>query len=219
MKTSSLPVIAASVLLVAAPLVAQTKPAPKPSSAPLIDATHPIMQVEEASLKGDTNVFGDPSKPGTYVLRRKLNANQTVRPHYDDQDRWITVLKGTLWVGKGDVYAPDKLLPVREGGMLYMPANTHYFELAGENEAVLQITGAGPVKGVHTEVDAKGQPVPENGPYPVLSAGRRRPMPVDPDLIDPDQQDQMERASYAKKQAEAKAKASGAGQAPAAEKK
>jgi quercetin dioxygenase-like cupin family protein len=206
--------LAAGLFFVAAPALAQTKPAPKSFTAPTLDAAHQIMQAEEMSPKGDTNVFGDPSKPGPYIVRRKLAANQTVRPHYDDQDRWITVLKGTLWVAKGDVYSPDKFLPVREGGVLYMPANTHYFGLAGQNEAVLQITGTGPVKSMHTEVDAKGKPVPENGPYPVISAGRQRRMPVDPDLIDPDQQDQMERAAYAKKQAEAKAKASGATPVP-----
>jgi hypothetical protein len=113
------------------------------------------------------------------------------------------VLKGTLWLGKGDVFKPETLLPIREGGVVYLPANTHYFEMAGETDVVLQITGNGPVKSVHTEVDAKGQPVPENGPYPVLTAGRRRNMPVDPDLLDPDQVEQMERAAAARKAAEA----------------
>src|SRR5262245_32146351 len=113
-----------SVLIAAATVVcasvsiasAQTRPPARPSSAPLVDSSHPIMQVEEVALKGDTNVFGDPSKPGPYTLRKRMTANQTARPHFDDQDRWITVLKGTLWIGKGDVYSPDKLIPVREGG-------------------------------------------------------------------------------------------------------
>jgi len=210
---------------VAMPAFGQIQQTPRPSSTPLIDSTHPFMQAEEVALKGDTNVFGDPSKPGTYVLRRNLTGSQTARPHYDDQDRWVTVLKGTLWIGKGDIFSPDKLLPVREGGIAYLPANTHHFEMAGDAEVILQITGNGPVKSVHTEVDAKGQPVPENGPYPVLASGRRRKMPVDPDLIDPDQLDQMERAAAARKAAEAaKAKAAAtpgtaAPAAPAAEPK
>jgi hypothetical protein len=40
----------------------------------------------------------------------------------------------------------------------------------------------------------------------VIAAGSRRPTQADPDLIDPDQQDALEREAYAKKQAEAKAK-------------
>jgi len=202
---------------IAAPLFAQTRPAARSASTALIDASHPFMQAEEIALKGDTIIFGDPSKAGPYVLRRRLTANQTARPHYEDQDRWVTVLKGTLWIGKGDVFSPDKLLPIREGGVAYLPANTHYFQVAGDNEVIVQITGTGPVKSVHTEVDAKGQPVPENGPYPVLTAGRRRNMPVDPDLIDPDQLDQMERAAAARKEAEAaKAKAAAKPATPAA---
>ena len=200
--------------VLAGPSFAQTRPAPRPSSAALIDAAHPFMQAEEVALKGDTVVFGDPLKIGPYMLRSKLNANQTIRPHYEDQDRWITVLKGTLWIGKGDVFSPSKLLPIREGGVAYLPANTHYFEMGGDEDVVVQVTGSGPVKSVHTELDAKGQPVPPGGPYPVLSTPRRRG-PIDPDLIDPDQQDQMERAAAA-----AKAKAAASKPAtPAAEPK
>src|SRR2546425_8830838 len=41
--------------------------APKASNAaPLIDTARPIMQIEEVALKGTTNVFGDPSKAGSY---------------------------------------------------------------------------------------------------------------------------------------------------------
>src|SRR4051794_36215818 len=81
----------------------QTRPAPKaPAHGPLIDSARPIMQAEEVTLKGVTPIFGDPSKAGTYIIRTRLAANQEGRPHYDDQDRFITVLKGTLWIGKGD---------------------------------------------------------------------------------------------------------------------
>jgi hypothetical protein len=191
------------------PRPAPARPAPPAThqaSTPIVDSAHPIMQVDEVSMKGDTLVYGDPAKPGVYVMRRQIAANQTTRPHVDDQDRWITVLKGTLWIGRGDVYSPDKLLPVREGGVAYLPANMHYFTTTGTSEVILQINGAGPVRSTHTEVDAKGQRVPENGPYPEIAAGSRRQTPADPDLIDPDQQDALERAAYAKRQAEAKAK-------------
>lgn len=207
-------VVATSVLsIVATPVFGQSRPAPRSASGPstaLVDSAHPIMQVEEVALKGNTIIFGDPSKPGMYVVRARLAANQTARPHYEDQDRWVTVLQGTLWIGKGDVFRPDKLVQLREGGMAYLPASTHYYQLAGGSDVVLQIIGNGPVKAVHTEVDEKGQPVPEGGPYPVLAASKRRNMPVDPDLIDPDVQDQLDRQAAAKKAA-----AQGAAKAPA----
>jgi len=192
----------------------QTRPASKaPASGPLIDSARPIMQSEEVMLKGVTPIFGDPAKTGTYIIRTRLTANQEGRPHYEDQDRFITVLKGTLWIGKGDVFSPDKLLPIREGGVAYLPANTHYFQVAGDSEVILQITGNGPVKSVHTEVDAKGQPVAEGGPYPRLGPPPRQRGYVDPDLLTPEQLEQMEREAAAAKAAAAK---KAAGEKPAA---
>jgi quercetin dioxygenase-like cupin family protein len=184
---------------------AQTRPASKaPASGPLVDSARPIMQAEEVTLKGVTPIFGDPSKIGTYIIRTRLTANQEGRPHYEDQDRFITVLKGTLWIGKGDVFSPDKLLPIREGGVAYLPANTHYFQVAGDSEVILQITGNGPVKSVHSELDARGQPVAEGGPYPRLGPPPRQRGYVDPDLLTPEQLEQMEREAAAAKAAAAK---------------
>jgi hypothetical protein len=195
-------------------LSGQARPAPKAAaSGPLVDSARPIMQAEEVTLKGVTPIFGDPSKAGTYIIRTRLTANQFARPHYEDQDRFITVLKGTLWIGKGDVYSPEKMLPIREGGVAYLPANTHYFQVAGDSEVILQITGPGPVKSVHTEVDAKGSPVAENGPYPRLGPPPRQRGYVDPDLLTPEQLEQMEREAAAAKAAAAK---KAAGEKPAA---
>jgi quercetin dioxygenase-like cupin family protein len=202
-------------------LSAQTRPDSKASTAgPLIDSARPIMQADEVMLKDVTPIFGDPSKPGAYIIRTRLAAKQAARPHYEDQDRFITVLEGTLWIGKGDVFNPEKLLPIREGGVAYLPANTHYFQVAGESEVVLQISGNGPVKAVHTEVDLKGQPVAENGPYPRLGPPPRRRGYVDPDLLTPEEIEQMEREAAAAKAAAAKAAAAkkGAAEKPAAPK-
>ena len=187
-------------LLFAAPAAAQTRTLARSAEKPLVDAAHTVVQPDEIALKRDALIYGDPAQPGTYLLRRRLAANQTVRPHYDDHESLLTVLKGTLWIGKGDVFAPDKLAPVREGGVAFIPAATHYFLLADDQEVVVQVTGSGPVKTVHTEVDAAGKPVPVNGPYPVIAAAKRRNMPVDPDLLTPDQIEQMERAAAAKRQ-------------------
>jgi len=78
----------------------QQKPAPRP----LIDDKRLLMQIEEVALSGTTTIFGDPSKPGLYIVRSHLATNARTRPRYYDQNRWITVLKGTWWVGQGDVF-------------------------------------------------------------------------------------------------------------------
>ena len=138
----------------------------KPATGPLVDGKHLLMQIEQVPLAGNTTIFGDPSKPGPYILRTQLAPNATTRPRYHNQDRWVTVLKGTWWVGQGNVFRTDTLVPVREGGVMYQPANLRTFDVAGSGEVTLQISGNGPVKSVHAEVDAKGQPVPPGGPYP-----------------------------------------------------
>ncbi len=183
--------------------LAQSRPAPS-AGGPLVDGRHPILQPEELPIAGNTLIYGDPAQAGPYLLRRRLAPNETLRPRVEDRDRLVTVLQGTLWIGRGDVFRPDLLMPVREGGVAFLPAGTHYFGMAGNGVVVLQLTGAGPVKTAHTEVDASGKPVPEEGPYPVIAAGKRPNMPADPDLLDPDQLDQMEREAARRKAAQQK---------------
>ena len=179
-------------------VVGQT-PSQKPASGPLIDDKHLLMQIEQIAPGGTTSVFGDPGKSGLYIVRSQLSPNARTRPRYYDQDRWVTVLKGTWWVGHGDMFKPEKFVPVREGGVMYLPANMKHYDVAGSGDVILQIIGIGPVKSVHAEIDANGKPVAINGPYPEdpvdegrggrYGRGRGRrgapPPPVDPDQTPP----------------------------------
>jgi quercetin dioxygenase-like cupin family protein len=137
---------------------AQQQPPPKP----LVDADHKRMQPEQAPA-GSFPVMSDPSQPGMYVVRNNFQPGRTSRPHYHDQDRYITVLKGTWWTGEGDVYQPDKMVPIKAGGLMFHPAGYHHYDGAKDEETVVQIIGMGPVKTVGTEVDEKGQPVGRRG--------------------------------------------------------
>jgi hypothetical protein len=157
-------------------------PQPKPQAAqpkqsgPLVDSSRLLVQIEQTP-RGTTRVYGDPAQPGMYVNRMRIPANTKNRPHYNDQDQIVTVLKGTWWVGKGEVFRQDQLMPVREGALMYLPAKLAYYDVAGSGDVILQITGVGPVKSTHAEVDAAGKPVPIGGPYPedqVDDGGGRR---------------------------------------------
>jgi quercetin dioxygenase-like cupin family protein len=134
----------------------QPTPAPAPVT-PLVDATHLIMQPEQAATGG--RVMGDPSKPVMYVTRARFAPGAGSRPHYHDQDRYVTVLKGTWWTGTGDVYKPETMRPIKAGGFMFHPAGYHHYDGARDEEVIVQIMGMGPVKTVQTEVDEKGQPV------------------------------------------------------------
>lgn len=151
-------------------------PQPKAQSAPLVDSSRLVVQLEQTTPAGTTRVYGDPAQPGLYVSRVQIPANTKNRPHYYDQDRIVTVLKGTWWVGKGEVFRQDRLVAVREGGLMYLPAKLAHYDVAGSGDVILQVTGVGPVSSTHAELDAAGKPVPAGGPYPedVQEGGGRR---------------------------------------------
>ena len=155
---------------------AQT-PQPKPQAGPLVDSSRLLVQLEQTAPTGTTRVYGDPAQPGMFVSRVHLAPNKKNRPHYYDQDQIVTVLKGTWWVGKGEVFRQDRLVAVREGGLMYLPAKLAHYDVAGSGDVILQITGVGPVHSTHAELDAAGKPVPVAGPYPEdmqEGGGRRR---------------------------------------------
>ena len=90
-------------------------------------------------------VLGDPSKPGVYVVRNTFAPGRGSRPHVHDQDRVVTVIKGTWWVHLGpesDVYDPSKMTPVKAGGFVFHPANGHHYDMAKDEEVIVQISGS-----------------------------------------------------------------------------
>ena len=93
-------------------------------------------------------IVGDSSKPGIYVQRITWAPNTGSRPHYHNEARYITVLKGTWYVSIGpeaDTYNPDKMIPVKAGTFIYEPANGHHYDMAKDEEVIVEIIGMGPV--------------------------------------------------------------------------
>ena len=136
-------------------------PQTQPPPTPMVDANNLIMQPEQAATGG--RVMGDSSKEGFYIVRNRFAAGRGSRPHYHDQDRYVTVLKGTWWTGSGDVYKPETMKPIKEGGFMFHPAGFHHYDGARDEDVVVQIMGKGPVKTIQTEVDEKGNPVTGRG--------------------------------------------------------
>ena len=97
------------------------------------------------------NVYGDPSKPGLYVIQITWAPGAGSRPHYHDQARYINVLKGTWYVATGpesDVYNPDSMRAVTAGTFIYEPPGGHHYDMAKDEEVIVQIMGIGPVRTV-----------------------------------------------------------------------
>ena len=94
-------------------------------------------------------IFGDPNKPGIHITRNRFMPGQGSTPHYHDEDRYITVIKGTWWVALGpesDVYDPNKMTPMKPGSFLFEPAFGHHYDGAKDEEVIVQILHMGPSK-------------------------------------------------------------------------
>jgi quercetin dioxygenase-like cupin family protein len=118
-----------------------------------------FVRLDADEIKTGT-IFGDPSKPGMYVTRNRFAPGTGSRPHYHDQDRYVTVIKGTWYVSLGpesDVYNPDKMTALKPGSFVVHPAFGHHYDGAKDEEAIVQIMGMGPVKTVQLEAGAEGR--------------------------------------------------------------
>ena len=123
------------------------------SSQSLVPDTHGFLIASPEDLKPaaggrSITIVGDASKPGIYVQRITWAPNTGSRPHYHNEGRYITVIKGTWYVATGpaaDTYNPDAMTPVKPGTFIYEPANGHHYDMAKDEEVVVEIIGTGPV--------------------------------------------------------------------------
>jgi quercetin dioxygenase-like cupin family protein len=96
-------------------------------------------------------LYGDPSKPGLYVVLIKWNPNHMSHPHWHPHDRFITVISGTWWVGTGSKFDPDKTVPLPAGSFVTHYGKQIHYDGAKDSEAVLEIVGDGPATATPTE--------------------------------------------------------------------
>ena len=95
---------------------------------------------------------GDPSKPGPYIVIQKWLPGGMSRPHFHPNDRFITVLSGTWWVGTGTKFDPELTVPMPAGAVVTHFAGKIHFDGAKDEAAVLEIVGMGPATLTDAEV-------------------------------------------------------------------
>ena len=96
---------------------------------------------------------GDPGKEGLYAQMVKwLAGNHFSHPHFHPHDRFITVLKGTWWVGTGTKFDPDGTVPMPAGTFVTHYGQQVHFDGAKTEDAVLLIVGMGPGTSTPAEV-------------------------------------------------------------------
>ncbi len=91
-----------------------------------------------------TVLWGDPRKPGLYILRVRFPPHTFSRPHSHREDRFISVLKGVWYTGTGTHFDPGQAVPMPSGSFAVHPAGQAHWDGAKDGEVELQIMGYGP---------------------------------------------------------------------------
>ena len=99
-----------------------------------------------ASPSGNSTAVlsGDPSKPGLYIVLTKWTAGHMSMPHSHPNDRFITVISGTWWVGTGPNYDPASTKAIPAGSFVTHFAKQLHYDGAKDGDCLLQIVGMGP---------------------------------------------------------------------------
>ena len=97
----------------------------------------PVRRSDQARL-----LHGDePLQPGNFS-----------KPHFHPNDRFITVVKGTWYVGTGNKWDKDATIGVKAGGAVTHFGKEVHYDGAKDEEVVVIITGEGPATNTPVEM-------------------------------------------------------------------
>jgi hypothetical protein len=111
-----------------------------------------IHWVEGKGGAANAVLVGDPSKPGLYIVLTRWHAHHTSRPHFHPNNRYITVISGTWWVGTGTKYDPDSMVAMPAGTFVTHFGKQVHYDGAKDADTVLEIVGEGPATATPAEV-------------------------------------------------------------------
>jgi hypothetical protein len=97
-------------------------------------------------------LLGDPSKEGLYIVLVRWHAGHMSHPHFHPNDRFISVLSGTWWVGTGTKFDPDATVPMPAGSYVVHYGKQVHYDGAKDGDCVLEIVGEGPATATPAEV-------------------------------------------------------------------
>lgn len=89
-------------------------------------------------------VYGDPAKPGLFIIRAKFPPNYVVPPHTHPVFESVTVLTGSMGSGMGETVDKSKGKMLGPGSLLLLPANHAHYVWSGDEETIIQVAANGP---------------------------------------------------------------------------
>lgn len=88
-------------------------------------------------------MYGDPAKPGPFIIRVKSPDGFRIVPHYHAAVENVTVLQGTLLLGFGDTIDAAKTTAIPAGGFYSIPTGVHHYAIA-KGETIVEVSSVGP---------------------------------------------------------------------------
>jgi hypothetical protein len=110
-----------------------------------------IHWTENAGGAKQAVLVGDPSKAGLYIVLTKWTPHHMSHPHFHPNDRFITVISGTWWVGTGSKYDPNSTTPIPAGSFVTHYGRQIHYDGAKDEEVTLEIVGMGPATSTPAE--------------------------------------------------------------------
>ncbi len=108
---------------------------------------------EDPVPANSVSLFGDRNSEEYYVYLNKFAPGAFSRPHFHANDRYITVVKGTWWVGTGSDFDPDNnTVPLPVGSFVVHTGGEVHYDGAKDEEVWVLISGIGPAGRTDVEI-------------------------------------------------------------------
>jgi hypothetical protein len=86
---------------------------------------------------------GDPSKPGPFRIQLEMPDGYEIRPHRHSKSEHIKVVKGNLWIGRGEDWDDKELFPHARGDTAGFAAQEAHYVRA-TLRTVIEVRSTGP---------------------------------------------------------------------------
>ena len=89
-------------------------------------------------------VAGDDKKAGVYAYFARIPAHFKFQPHWHPDERVVTVISGTMYVGYGERWDEATMKELPKGSAWTEPARHAHYTWARDGEVVIYVVGTGP---------------------------------------------------------------------------
>ena len=106
-------------------------------------------------------LYGDPNKPGPYMVKYIWYPGNFSKPHYHNNERFAYVVSGTWWTSTSKVYDERTTFPVHAGSVAVDKLKGIHWDgcrTGAKEPAVLVLAGTGP--NITQYVDTNGKDIP-----------------------------------------------------------